>query len=277
MRIPFTIILTIFICLKLSAQTGKGAMLPGKDDIAGWMPAGEMKVFKSEALRNLAKDEAEFIMEYGFDNAIEQKYYNYGNKLITVDVFTMKNSFGSCGLFMRYSKKQKVSQKYGNSTYVKTGEYGFWKHLYFVKLSSASAGDTINEGFMMISAFIDSKIRSKGVIPEILGFSKDKPGNVTIFRGPLVLSEIYYFGPNNIFFMQEGIAIENGRTKEIILKYPDNNEAVRRFTEVSGILSRMSNFSDFAMHDNFSFSMKDRDRKTLVFSVQENCLNIMIR
>ena len=277
MRIHLTIILTIFICSESFAQTGKGAMLPDKDDIAGWKPEGEMKIFNSEALRNLAKEETEFIKEYGFDYAVEQKYYNYRNMLITVNVYVMKNSFGSCGLFMRYSKKQKVFQEYGNSTYEKAGEYGFWKQMYFVKLTSGSEGDTIKEGFRMISGFIDSKIRTKGSVPEILGYSKDKPGNVTIFKGPLALSEIYYFGPNNIFFIDEGLAIENGETKEIILKYSDNNVAVRRFTEVAGLLSRMSKFSDFVMLDDFSFALKDRDRKKLVLTVSENCLNITIK
>jgi hypothetical protein len=77
--------------------------------------------------------------------------------------------------------------------------------------------------------------------------------------------------------VQEGIAIENGDTKDIILKYSDNNEAVRRFTEVAGLLSGMNKFSDFIMLENFSFALKDRDRKTLVFKVSENYLKINIK
>jgi hypothetical protein len=259
------------------SQTGPGAMLPGKDDVPGWRTAGEIKIWSKENIRNFAKEESDLVMEYGFDHAVEQDYYNYRNKLIKAKVYVMTSSFGACGLFMRYSKNQKVIKEYGNSAYQKVGEYGFWKHLYLVKLTSASAGDTITDGFRMIAAYIDSKIRSKGMIPEILGLSGGKAGNVTIFKGPLALSEIYYFSPLNIFFVQEGIAIENGDTKDIILKYSDNNEAVRRFTEVAGLLSGMNKFSDFIMLENFSFALKDRDRKTLVFKVSENYLKINIK
>jgi hypothetical protein len=277
MRYPFTIILIILACIHLSGQTGPGAMLPGKDDIAGWRTSGEMKIWNRENIKSFAKDESAIVLEYGYNYAVEQDYSNYRNKQINVKVFVMNNPFGACGLFMRNSKNQKVMKEYGNSSMEKDGEYCFWKQFYYVKLSSASAGDTIKEGFRMIAAFIDSKIRSKGVLPDILGLSDGRRGNVTIFRGQLALSEIYYFSPLNIFFVQEGIAIEDGDTREIILKYTDNNEAVRRFTEVAGILSGMSRFSDFIMLENFSFVMKDKERKTLVFRVSENYLNITIK
>lgn len=277
MRYLFTIILIIYACLETAGQTGPGAMLPGKDDLAGWRTPGEMKIWSKENLRSFAKEESAIVQEYGFNYAVEQNYNNFRNKLINVKVYVMNSSFGACGLFMRYSKNQKVIKEYGNSACEKDGEYCFWKQFYFVKLSSASVGDTIKEGFRMISAFIDSKIRSKGVMPDIMGLSSGRSGNVIIFRGPLALSEIYYFSPLNIFFVQEGIAMENPDSKEIILKYADNNEAVRRFTEVAGILSGMSKFSDFIMLENFSFAMKDKERKTLVFMVSENYLNIKIK
>lgn len=277
MRIVLAVMLTLFVSLGSTGQTGPGAMLPGKDDVAGWGTAKEMKIFSKENLQSFANEETDLITELGFDYGVEQDYYNFRDKLISVRVYVMTSSFGSCGLFMRYSKSRKAVKEYGNSSYEKEGEYGFWKQFYFVKLSSVSSGDTIKEGFRMIAAFIDSRIRSKGVIPEILVFSEGKPGDVTIFKGPLALSGIYYFSPLNIFHVREGIAIENGGTKEIILKYSDNDEAVRRFSEVAGILSGMSRFSDFIMLENFSFALKDRDRKTLVFKVSENYLNITIK
>jgi hypothetical protein len=277
MRYYLTITLLFFISLNSAGQTGPGAMLPAKDNIAGWRPAGEINIWSKENLRNFAGDEADIVMEYGFDHAVEQNYYNFKNKLINVKVYVMNNSFGSCGLFMRYSRNQNVVKEYGNSAYQKDGEYGFWKHLYYIRLTSDAKGDTIKEGFRMIAAFIDSKIRYRGVIPEIVGYSEGKAGTVTIFRGPLALSEIYYFSPLNIFFVQEGIAIVNGESKEIILRYSDNNEAVRRFSETAGILSGISKFSDFIMIGDLSFALKDRERRTLVFRVSDNYLNITIK
>jgi hypothetical protein len=277
MRYPVSIIIFIIVCLESAGQTGPGAMLPGKDNIPGWKTAAENKIWGKESLKKFAGEESEIVNEFGFDYAVEQNYYNFKNKLINVKVYVMNNSFGSCGLFMRYSRNQKIAKEYGNSSYLKKGEYGFWKHLYFVKLTSGASGDTITEGFRMIASYIDSKIRSKGTIPEIIGSSEGKPGTVTIFRGPLALSEIYYFSPLNIFFVEEGIAIVNGDRKEIILKYSDNDKAIKRFSEVAAILSGMSKFSDFVMIENFSFAMKDRERKNIVFRVADNYLNITIK
>jgi len=277
MRSVLSVLLAFFFCVESICQTGPGAMLPGIDAITGWRTTEEMKIWSKENLRSFMKDEPDIVKEYGFDYAVEQNYSDARKNLINVKVYVMNNSFGSCGLFMRYSKNQTVMEGFGNSAFEKPGEFGFWKHLYYVRLTSDSSGDTITDGFKMIAAYIDKKIRSKGVIPDILDYAEGKPGNITIFKGPLALSEIYYFSPLNIFFVQEGVAIENGNTKEIILKYADNNEAVRRLTEVAGILGEMSKFSDFIMVENFSFAMKDRDRKRLVFRVAENCINITIK
>jgi hypothetical protein len=259
------------------SQTGPGAFLPGPDDIPGWKPAGEMKIWNETILGSLSPADKDLIMEYGFSYAVTARYYNYNNRLIDVRVFTMDNSFGACGLFMRSSRNLRVFEEYGNSSYEKPGEYGFWKQFYFVIMQSAASGDTVSEGFRQIASFIDSRIKSRGILPDILRFSDSRSGNVIIFKGPLALSEIYYFSPLNIFFIKEGIAIEDKDSKEIILKYTDNYEAVRRFSDSAGILSSMTKFSNFIMAGEYSFAMKDRDGRTLIFKVVDNCLHITIK
>jgi hypothetical protein len=144
-------------------------------------------------------------------------------------------------------------------------------------MTSRFSGDTINEGFRQIAGFIDARIRTKGKPPEILDYCVDKKGTVTIFKGPLALSEIYYFSPLNIFFADEGIAVTNGDTTELIFAYIDDNEAVRRFTEVAGIVSQMSKFSDFIMPAPFTFAMMDRNGKMLTFRVIENKIDVIIK
>jgi len=276
MRHFFIPVLLALICFSSYSQTGPGAMLPEGTEVPGWRPAGELKVYNSENLNNLADERADLIREYGFRQAIAMDFYNYYGKLINIQVFTMDNTFGSYGIFLQKSKGGKIFDEFGNSCFEKTDSFGFWKQFYFIYMHSDFEGDTIAEGFRLIARVIDSKIKSKGLFPDILGLSKNKKGNVTIFKGPLALSNIYYFSPSNIFFINEGIAIENSDSKEIILKYADNNEAVRRLSDAAGILGAMTKFSDFNMVGEFSFAMKDREGKTLVFKVNEDCLDITI-
>ena len=269
-------VLLLILTGRLFSQTGKGAFLPDINDLPGWRPAGEVEVYKSESLEKIADAETGLILEYGLNYAVARKYYNFGYRVINVQVYTMDNSFGSYGLFLRHSKNEKVFSKYGNSCYEKAGEFGFWKQFYFIRMFSDVKNDTVSEGYSQIAAFIDSKIRSRGVFPPIMNLSDKEAKNVRIFRGPLALSEIYYFSPLNIFFVNEGIAFDKGDTTKIILKYPDNNDAVKHYTEVAGILSAMPKFTDFRMDGNFSFSMKDKEHKTLIFSVSESNLEISI-
>jgi hypothetical protein len=270
-------VLAIIVCFRAPSQTGPGAMLPSDNEVPGWRISGDLNIFSNESIARLINEEANLYREYGLKTAVSRDYYNYSGKVINVQVFTMDNTFGSCGLFMMKSKGEKVFNEFGNACYEKPGKFSFWKHYYYIVMSSLSTSDTILNGFRQIAGVIDSKIKSRGMMPGILGFSADKTGNVIIFRGPLALSNIYYFSPLNIFNINEGIAIENDKKKEIILKYQDNNEAVRRFSDVAGILSSMSKFSDFIMAGEYSFAMRDKEGKILSFRVVDNCLNITIK
>ena len=259
------------------SQSGPGAMLPTETELPGWRASGEFKTYNRDNLSNLINDEANLILEYGFRNIVSRDYYNFSGKVINIQVYTMENTFGSCGVFMLKSKGEKVFKEFGNACFEKAGSFSFWKQFYLVMMHSEFSGDTISEGFRLIAGVIDSKIKSRGLFPDIIGLSNDKTGNITIFKGPLALSNIYYFSPLNIFYIKEGIAIENGDTREIILKYTDNNEAVRRFSDAAGILSGMSKFSSFIMLGDYSFAMKDKEGKTLKFRVDDNCMNITIK
>jgi hypothetical protein len=272
-------ILWIFIIswIPSFSQTGPGAILPSEYEIPGWRPNGDFRVFNSGNLSNLIDGGAALFLEYGFREAVTRDYYNYHGKIIKLEVYTMSNTFASYGIFLQKAKGEKTFHEFGNDCFSNSGSFGFWKQYYFVFMRSDFSGDTISEGFKLMAGAIDAKIKSRGILPDILGLSKYKSGKITIFNGPIALSNIYYFGPGNIFSIKEGIAIENDDSKEIILKYEDNNEAVRRFSDAGGILGAMINFSDFKMDGQFSFTMKDNKGNTLVFKVDENCLDILIR
>jgi len=271
------VMIFLFLTFNIAmSQSGPGSFLPEANEIAGWRPAGDAEIFRSESLERVAGTETSLILEYGFDYAAERQYYNYGFRVIRVQVYTMDNTFGSYGLFLRHSRKEKVFSQFGNSCYEKQGEFGFWKQYYFIRMTSDVSNDTVSEGYRQIASFIDSKIKSRGLFPGIMNLSDQGSTNVRIFRGPLALSEIYYFSPLDIFFIREGIAFDRGDTTKILLRYADNNEAVRRYSESAGMLGSMSKFTDFLMDGLYVFTMKDREGKKLFFKVKENDLEISI-
>jgi hypothetical protein len=225
----------------------------------------------------LIDGDADLFIEYGFKQVVTRDYFNFNGKIIKIEVYTMDNVFASYGIFLQKSKGQKTFQEYGNTCFSNNKSYGFWKQYYFILMHSDYSGDTISDGYKQMAGVIDAKIKSRSILPEIMGFSKGMTGNITIFRGPVALSNIYYFGAGNIFNIKEGIAIENSDSKEIILKYSDNNEAVRRFSDAAGILGAMPKFTGFKMDGLYSFTMKDNNGKTLIFKIDDICLDILIK
>jgi hypothetical protein len=261
----------------LFSQSGPDAILPSEKEVPGWRTSGKNKIYNKENLRDFINEEAELFNEFGLRSVITRDYYNFSGKVINIQVYTMDNSFGSCGIFLQKSKGEKVFREFGNACFEKAGSFVFWKQYYLILMNSGSSGDSISFGFRLMAGVIDSKIKSKGLFPDIMRFSDGKTGNITIFKGPLAMANIYYFSPLNIFRINEGMAIENDDNKEIILKYTDNNEAVRRFSDAAGILGGMTKFSGFIMVGDYSFALKDKDGKSLTFKVNDNCMNITIK
>jgi len=189
----------------------------------------------------------------------------------------MNNTFGSYGYFLQTSRKEKVFKEFGNASFENNNSFHFWKQIYYLEMISKSSGDTISAGFRQIAGYIDSRVKSRGTPPDIMKLADNKKGIPVLFKGPIAMDKIYYFGPVNIFNIEEGIAFENNDSKELIYKYQDNNEAVRRFSDAAGILSKMQRYSDFRLVDRFSFTLKDRDGKVLTFKVDDNCLDVVIK
>jgi hypothetical protein len=271
------LLIFIFVFPVSWSQTGADAILPTDKEMPGWRTTGESKTYDKENLRTLLKDKADLYLEFGFRKAMTRDYYNFFGKVINLQVFTMNSTFGSYGLFLQKSKGEKVFKEFGNDCYEKPECFVFWKQYYLIVMNSTSQGDTVSQGFRQLAALIDSRIKSRASLPEITALASDKLGRAILFKGPLALAEIYYFSPLNIFKINEGIAFENGNTREIILKYADNDEAVRMLSDAAGILSGMQKFSGFIMVSNYSFAMKDRDGKTLTFKVDGDCVNILIK
>lgn len=277
MRKAFILLFAIFGCSNSFSQSGPDAILPSENEVPGWRTKGEYRSYNRDNLQSITKDETDLFKEFGLKNIIARDYYNFSGKVISIQVYTMSNIFGSYGIFLHKSKREKVNKEFGNSFYEKEGTYAFWKQYYFIFMHSALSGDSVSSGFRHMAGVIDSKIKSRGKMPEILSFSNSRAGNPILFKGPISLSSIYYFSPLDIFKINEGIAFESTDSKEIILKYPDNNEAVRRFSDAAGILGGMTKFSDFTLTDNYSFTLKDKDGKKLTFKVNDNCLDIIIK
>jgi hypothetical protein len=277
MKKLFMFFFTILIFCNSYSQSGPDAILPGEKEIPGWRASGEFKQYSRENFQIVVKDETDLFREFGIRNVISRDYYNFSGKVINIQIFTMSNIFGSYGIFLYKSKGEKVTKEFGNSYYEKEGTYAFWKQYYYILMHSASSGDSISKGFRQMAGLIDSRIKSRGNLPEILSLSNNHAGNPTLIKGPISLSAIYYFSPLDIFRINEGVAFENNDSKEIIFKYTDNNEAVRRFSDAAGILGGMTKFSDFIMVGDYSFAMKDKNGKTLTFKVNDNCLDITIK
>ena len=277
MRKLFIFLFAIIGCCNSFSQSGPDAVLPSGKEVPGWRTTGEYKLYNNDNFQNIVKDETDIFREFGLRNVISRDYYNFSGKVINVRVFTMNSIFGSYGIFLHKSKGEKVLKEFGNSFYEKEGTYAFWKQYYFILMHSANSGDSVSAGFRQIAGVIDSKIKSRGNMPEILSYSNSHSGNPVLFKGPVSLSSVYYFSPLDIFRINEGIAFENSDSKEIMFKYADNNEAVRRLSDAAGFLSGMTKFSNFIMVGEFSFAMKDKDGKTLTFKVIDDCLDIIIK
>ncbi|MFN2379392.1 MAG: hypothetical protein ABR519_04185, partial [Bacteroidales bacterium] len=123
---------------------------------------------------------------------------------------------------------------------------------------------------------VENRIKQDGRLPSVATAFSDRNGSITLLRGKIALSNIYYFSSRDIFVIEEGIAVEENGVKEIWLHYSDHGKPVQRLGEVSALLSTDARFTGFTMSGKQSVTLSDKRGNRIDIEASGNYLKIKI-
>jgi uncharacterized protein YuzE len=262
--------------LSLPGQTGLKALLPTEDEAPGWRVAGETREYSGDNLFSLINGGANLYLEYGFVEVIAASVVNEQGEELKLEIYRMGDSFGANAVYLQKRSGASDSYSVGNDAFINGGSLGFWKHHYFALIRSDKESESVIEGMKMVADIVASRIRPKGQIPDLSKKFNNRPGRVTLLRGKIALSNIYYFTTTDVFRIEEGVAIEEPGRIEIWLLYDNSHITIQRLGEVAGILSRETRFTSFMMSGDQSFRLEDKKGNIIDIEATGKYLKIIV-
>lgn len=257
-RVIFAAALLLLSVPGAVAQTGPAALLPAEGEIDGWGISGEPVVYGGDDLFFLINGGADIYYEYGFREVIAASLTDPAGGEIKLEIYRMSDSFAAYAVFLQKSTGSDIDEAAGTSSFINSGSMGFWKHHYFVLMRSNRENSTVTDGMKLVAGAVEKRIKQEGRLPDIVSSFSNRSGSITLLRGKIVLSNIYYFSSRDIFMIEEGIAVEENGVKEIWLQYSDPGKPVQRLAEVSAVLSSDTRFTGFTMSGEQSVTLADK-------------------
>jgi hypothetical protein len=268
--------LSLLLAFSAAAQTGPAALLPSAGEIEGWEVNGDPVVYGGDDLFFLINGGADIYYEYGFREVIAASLTNPGGEEIKLEIYRMKDSFAAYAVFLQQSAGSDIGETAGSSSFINSGSLGLWKHHYFILMRSNRENSTVTDGMRLIAGSVERRIKQEGRLPDIVSSFNSRSGRITLLRGKIALSNIYYFSSRDIFMIEEGIAIEENGIKEIWLQYSDPGKPVQLLAEVSALLGSDNRFTGFAMTGEQSFTLSDKRGNRIDIEASGSLLKIRV-
>ena len=233
--------------------------LPASDVVEGWKPVGPPQAFVGEGLYDLIDGGAVIYYEYGFKQAITQEYSNSEGESVYLQIYEMVDPASAYGIYTFKTDEEGIDIDLGNEGMVAAYYLHFWKGDFLVTLIASTSEETASGTMLTIAREVDNRIAYKGQRPSLynlLMIEGQAPVHIYYLEGMLALSNIYYFGADDIFGLKHGVAGDFGDFKLFVLKYGDEKESSRWYKTARDEMKKGKRFENFMDYD-FECSMTD--------------------
>jgi hypothetical protein len=179
--------------------------------ISPWKVDGQPKIFKGKELFDYTDGGAEIFFEYGFVQAITQRYA-LGDKSIILDIYEMDQPQAAFGIFSVQRDSEMPALEAGDDGTVSDTMVAFYQDRFYVVITANKSTPDAKQASVQIARAVSQKIHKSSQLPDLtkmLPTSHLIPRSKGYVSGLLGLNTQFYLGDSNIL----GI---NGRTVECV-------------------------------------------------------------
>ena len=209
--------------LMAEAQTGLKAFLPKKNEMQGWVVAGQVREFRGDNLIFATNRDADLFTEYGFKGVLKGDFIDTENEKISLEIFRMRDVYASYAIYLHKTKGMLNRYDAGKDAFWDGNSLVMWKHHYVALITGDASDLSVVMGMKELANLIDSRIKIPGRRPTISDTFSDSQGRVSLLRGKFSLQNVYYFTSKDVFRIEQGYAIEKQGLTDIHLIYSDDN------------------------------------------------------
>jgi hypothetical protein len=221
--------------------------LPGDQEAAGWVRDGEAQEFEGEALYTYIDGGAEIYEEYGFRRVIVQDYRSSGGTSVSLEIFEMETPAAAYGMFTFKRSGQGQSLDLGGGGELEAYYLNFWKGRFLATLTGFDETAGTVEGLLALAKAVDSKIKDRGMAPELVGLLPPQGlvvGTVKYLKGLLGLNNVYSFYTARGLDFSEAVKADYGDgSTVIVLRYGTKEAFDPAFPELWKALDESGRFA----------------------------------
>jgi len=279
------IIICLFICCLSAFATDMHSiskslanLLPGNDELAGWLRDGESEAAVGEDLYLLINGGAEIYQEYGFKRAIFQRYRNGKLIAINLEIYEMNSSPAAYGIYTFKTGNEGRVINIGREGWLESYFLNFWEGQFLVTITALTPGTEMTEHISKMAEIVATKILGPSEKPAMVSFlpNDNLPENgITYLKGNLALFKRYFFDNKNIFGFSDGIIGQYEDFSIFIFRYKNGEEARSWYESVRSALKQSNRFRDFLVCDTL-FEMSDPDNRRLRVKPYQNLIIIIL-
>jgi hypothetical protein len=279
------IIICLFICCLSAFAADKHCigkslanLLPGNDELTGWLRDGEAEAAVGEDLYLLINGGAEIYQEYGFKRAIFQRYTNGKLSALNLEIYEMNSSPAAYGIYTFKTGNEGRAINIGREGWLESYFLNFWKGKFLVTITALTPGTEMKEHISKMAEVVASKISGLSEKPVLVSFlpNDNHPGNdITYLKGNLALFKRYFFDNKNIFGFSDGVIGQYEDFSIYIFRYKNGEEARIWYESARSALKQSNRFRDFLVCDTL-FEMSDPDNRRLRVKPYQNLIMIVL-
>ena len=206
--------------------------LPESGSITPWKADGEPKVFKGKELYNYIDGGAEIFFEYGFSQAIAQRYIS-GDVSITVEIYEMNHPKAAFGIYSVQRDYEMPALEVGDDGTAADTVVRFCQEHFYVIITLNRPSDVVKQAAVKTARAVSHKIQKSSPLPDLL---KMLPSAHIIPRSKGYVSGLLGLNSTQFYLGESNILGINGSTVEcvfaqykmqedqahlLIIRYPD--------------------------------------------------------
>ena len=259
MKALVLLILSALLALHANSQTAKD-ILPASGWQEGW-EREDVLFYEGDDLFFLINGGADLYMEFGFLNVAAAEYNHPEKGRFYIEVYRMESDSAAFGAFSvaRGGALVKIEPEpwfiYGDKF------MHIWQAEYYITISGAALkakGFSID--YLLMMADLTERIETSGKLPLLFSelYNSSNVDNFAYLMGPLALTNIYSFGFQDIFRVNEAVMLDKGSEKEITFQYSSEDKATEVFEGVNEFMKDSGRFEAYASRSDLRFSATGR-------------------
>ena len=195
---PFWLLLAVLL---VGCGGGPGTpadVFPGTDDVPGWTPAGDVRVFDSESLFDLVNGQADAYFAYGFERVETRGYESATDTIVDIEIWQVATMADAYGLYTANRSGDAV--EIGGGGDADSGRrLAFWQDRYYVRVRARQAVDDTD--LKRFAESVSAALPSGGERPALV--DRLPPGglmtqDVVFFHQEISIQDELWLGGENL-------------------------------------------------------------------------------